>query len=102
MKAYELTTEAQQDLDAIGSYIASEASTERAVQVLENFGLAFQRLGEMPGLGHVREELLDQRFRFWSVYSYLIVYRADLQPIRIVAIVHGARDLPAFFEERTG
>jgi toxin ParE1/3/4 len=100
MRSYELTTEAKQDLDRIADYIATEASAERAVQVIENFTAAFRRLGEMPGSGHVREELLDSKHRFWSVYSYLMVYRADLRPIRIVCIVHGARDLPAYFEDK--
>src|SRR5437764_3170818 len=85
MKSYELTTEAKRDLETIGEYIAGEASVDRAVKVLSELDEAFLKLGDMPGLGHFREELLDQRYRFWSLYSYLIAYRADLRPIQIVA-----------------
>lgn len=54
----------------------------------------------MPGLGHFREDLLDQRYRFWAIHSYLIVYRWETKPLEIISIVHGARDLAAFFANR--
>jgi plasmid stabilization system protein ParE len=54
----------------------------------------------MPGMGHFREDLLDKRHRFWSVYSYIIVYRWETKPLQILAIVHGARDLEAFLARR--
>ncbi len=52
----------------------------------------------MPGMGHFREDLLDKRFRFWNVWSYLIVYRWEAKPIEVIAIVHGARDVDVFFD----
>jgi antitoxin ParD1/3/4/toxin ParE1/3/4 len=54
----------------------------------------------MPGLGHYREDLLDQRHRFWRVWSYLIVYRWQVTPIQVIAVVHRARDLDGFFSNR--
>jgi plasmid stabilization system protein ParE len=51
MKGYELTTEAQNDLDEIAEYIAIEASIERAILVLAEFKGAFRKLAEMPGSG---------------------------------------------------
>ncbi len=100
MKGYELTTEAQYDLDAIAEYIAIEASVERAIRVLAEFRDAFRKLADMPGMGHFREDLLDQRYKFWSVYSYVIAYRWEVSPIQIIAVVHGARNLDAFFGRR--
>lgn len=54
-----------------------------------------RRLAEMPGLGHMREDLvaIDQALRFWPVYSYLIVYRAETDPLEVVRVLHGARDV---------
>src|SRR5690349_5824520 len=98
MKGYELTTEAQNDLDEIAQYIAIEASVERAILVLAEFKDAFRRLADMPGMGHFREDLLDQRYKFWSVYSYVVAYRWEVLPIQVIAIVHGARNLQAFFD----
>ncbi len=51
-------------------------------------------------MGHFREELLDQRYKFWSVHSYVIAYRWDVSPIQVIAVVHGARWLEAFFHDR--
>jgi toxin ParE1/3/4 len=100
MKRYELTPQAQRDLNAIAEYIAIEGSVERAIRVLKDLRSAFRKLSDMPGMGHYREDLLDKRFRFWSVYSYVIAYRWNVEPIQIIAIVHGARDLHAFFGGR--
>jgi plasmid stabilization system protein ParE len=47
----------------------------------------------MPLSGHRREDLTDQPVRFWSVYSYVIVYDPDTQPLQIVRILHSARDV---------
>jgi plasmid stabilization system protein ParE len=54
----------------------------------------------MPGMGHFRKDLLDQHYKFWSVYSYVIAYRWEVTPIQIIAVVHGARNLDAFFARR--
>jgi antitoxin ParD1/3/4/toxin ParE1/3/4 len=51
-------------------------------------------------MGHHRVDLADARHRFWTVYSYVIAYRDQTQPLQIIAIVHGARSLEAFFQYR--
>ena len=33
--------------------------------------------------------------RFWSVYSYLIVYKPDSKPLKVIRVLHGARDVGA-------
>ena len=33
-------------------------------------------------------------------YSYLIVYRAERQPVAVVAVVHGRRDVQRLLAER--
>jgi plasmid stabilization system protein ParE len=35
---------------------------------------------------------------FWPVWQYLIVYRADSNPLEIVRIVHGRRDVQGELE----
>jgi antitoxin ParD1/3/4/toxin ParE1/3/4 len=100
MKGYRLSRDAQADLDSIAEYLDENAGTDRAIDVLTRIRDGFDKLAEMPGIGHYREDLLDQRYRFWVVYSYLIVYRWETDPIRIIAVVHGARDLNAFFSRR--
>lgn len=48
-------------------------------------------------MGHVREDLVevDSALRFWPVYSYVIVYRAETDPLEVVRVLHGARDVRA-------
>jgi antitoxin ParD1/3/4/toxin ParE1/3/4 len=62
----------------------------------------FTRLAQTPGMGHHREDLVDGRQRFWTVYSYVIAYRDQTRPLEIIAIVHGARQLEAFLQRRIG
>jgi plasmid stabilization system protein ParE len=44
-------------------------------------------------MGHLREDLIDEALRFWSVYQYPIIYRAGAQPIEIVRVVSDYRDI---------
>jgi antitoxin ParD1/3/4/toxin ParE1/3/4 len=50
-------------------------------------------LARTPGTGHLREDLADRRHRFFLVYSYLIVYRPDTQPLQVVRVLHASRDI---------
>jgi antitoxin ParD1/3/4/toxin ParE1/3/4 len=50
-------------------------------------------------MGHLREDLTDEPVRFWSVYSYVIVYDPETQPLQILRILHGARDVRRVLDE---
>jgi plasmid stabilization system protein ParE len=93
-----VTPEARQDVLDIWDYVARN-SLDAAERVVDRIETAFEKLADAPGIGHFREDLLDQRYRFWSVHSYLIAYRWDVKPIQIIAVVHGARDLEVFFDD---
>jgi plasmid stabilization system protein ParE len=94
-----LTPEARADPIEIWNYIA-EDSIDSADQVVARLYDAFMRLGQTPGMGHHREDLADSRHRFWAVYSYIVAYRWETTPIQVIAVVHGARQLEAFFQQR--
>jgi len=38
--------------------------------------------------------------KFFSVYSYLIVYRPEMKPLQIVSILHGRRDVEQILKGR--
>jgi antitoxin ParD1/3/4/toxin ParE1/3/4 len=82
----------RQDLVDIWDYIARD-SVDAADRVLHRISLALMKLAEMPGIGHTRTDVKDTRIRFWSVYSYLIVYRSEADNLMVLRIVHGSRDL---------
>src|SRR5580704_10624299 len=99
MSRFIVTPSAEDDLVEIITHIAQDNPTAAAT-VRRKLHAAFEQLAGMPGIGHFREDLLNRRHKFWSVYSYVIVYRWRAKPIEIIAVVHGARDLETLISER--
>lgn len=93
-----LTPAARSDLIEIDEYLRRE-SMRAATRVLARLRDQMRRLAERPGMGHLREDLADEKLRFWPVYSYLIIYRADVRPIQVVRVLHGARDARSLLAE---
>jgi len=92
MKPFLLTPRAEQDVSDIWDYIADD-SIEAADRVLDALEKALYKLARNPAIGHMREELADRRHRFLLVYSYLIVYRFETQPLQVLRVLHAARDV---------
>ena len=61
---------------------------------------SFVRLAAAPGGGHWRKDLTDEPVKFFSAYSYLIVYRPETKPLQVVAILHGQRDVKRLLKDR--
>ena len=98
MKRFVLSPQAFQDIDEIWEFIAKD-DIDAADRVRDEIFEAFGKLADMPCMGHLREDLAKEPLRFWSVYSYLIIYRAEPQPIEIVRVLHGARDIASVLGE---
>lgn len=88
--------QARLDLLEIWHYIATE-SVAAANRVGEELDAAIRRLTEMPGIGHGRADVRNRRYRFWTVYSYVIAYRYDDTTLTIVRVVHGRRNFRGMF-----
>jgi antitoxin ParD1/3/4 len=54
----------------------------------------------MPGQGHRRTDCTKGPVLFFPVYSYLIAYRPGTDPLQILAIVHGSRDVQKVLKQR--
>src|SRR5688500_7857760 len=93
MSTYVLTELAEQDVENIWRYIAQD-SRPAADKVVAKLQSAMSALATMPLMGHRRSELQDPSLRVWSVYSYLIVYDPRPEPLLVLRVIHGARDLP--------
>lgn len=92
MADFSLTLLAEQDLDEIIMYISKE-NKNAALNLLNNFFEAFNLLADNPQIGHIREDLTDNKVRFWSVKSrYLVIY-TDITPIKIIRVLNGYRDI---------
>jgi plasmid stabilization system protein ParE len=96
MSKYRFTPQALDDLFEIWSFIARD-NLPAADRVEEAVYQACALLGESPFAGHARKDLTRLPVRFWSVpgYSnYLIVYDPENRPVRVIRILHGARNVP--------
>ncbi|MDQ2687822.1 MAG: type II toxin-antitoxin system RelE/ParE family toxin [Armatimonadota bacterium] len=98
MNKYVLTSQAQVDLADIWLHIA-EDNVQAADRLNDSFYAAFVKLAQMPGMGRLRDELAAQTLRVWPIGQYLIIYRPESDPLEIVRVVSGYRDLPALFLE---
>lgn len=95
-KDFELTPEALDDLYDIWSFIAvdSIASANRVEAAILS---ACSRLAAGPLQGVKRKEVTSDNVRFWTVSRYpnfIVVYAPDTDPLLIVAVLHGKRNLP--------
>lgn len=92
MISFVLTPAAAEDIQNVDDGLV-EDSKAAAARVSDAIEAAMTRLSEHPMLGHVRPDLTGRPYRFWSVYSYLIVYQPAPAPIQIIRVLHGARDI---------
>ena len=99
-RRYVLAPEAAHDLIQIWRYIKKNASIEMADRVESVIREKIVYLAGRPGAGHWRKDLTHEAVKFFSVYSYLIVYRPETSPLQIVAILHGRRDVEELLKDR--
>ena len=92
MPRYVLSPQARDDLRDLRDYIARD-NPAAARRVLAELRSAIRRLAQMPEIGHIREDLAEETLRFWPVRSYLMIYRPDTQPVQIVRVLSGYRDI---------
>lgn len=92
--AYVLTPVATRDLDAILEYLAERGGPRIALHMHAEFADGFAKIASRPEFaGHLRTDLADESLRVLAISSYLVIYRLNTQPVEIVRVIHGARDL---------
>jgi plasmid stabilization system protein ParE len=74
MNRYTVLGRARQHLFDIWEYTAKTRGLDAADRMRDRIEAAFTKLGDSPGIGHWREDLLDRRYRFWLVHPFLIAY----------------------------
>ncbi len=74
MTRYILSPEAKEDLREIRGYLVSQGGSRLARYVLQEITAALRLLASHPEAGHFRRDLTPLPVKFWSVFSYLIVY----------------------------
>lgn len=92
MAGYLLVPEARRDLISIVDYIL-EDSMQSALRVHDRLLEIFDLIGENPNVGHLREDLTSRPVRFFPVFSYLVIYLPDTNPVQIVRVLSAAQDV---------
>lgn len=89
---------ARRDILAIWDYIAAD-SGRGAEAVLRRINRIVGDLAEHPALGRERPELGDGIRSFPAAGSYLVYYRYSATTLRVLRILHTARDVtPKLFD----
>jgi plasmid stabilization system protein ParE len=99
-RRYVLAPQAVRDLVDIWRYLKKESSQETADRVESMVRSKFVYLAGFPRGGHRRRDLTSADVRFFSIYSYLIVYGPETEPLQIVAILHARRDVANILPQR--
>ena len=98
MSAYLLTETAEQELREVLDYVAEDSGVDRALHVLGHLEDAFERLADAPDIGFHRHQLTSPDVRWWPVFRYLVLYDPESEPLAILRILHGVRDLDAILD----
>ena len=91
MMQLSVTPRAITDLSEILDYIQQQ-NPSAAIDIEQGFWREFDFLCEFPNTGHVRKDAGGSRYRFQCLKSYVICYRIEDHKLRILRILHGARD----------
>jgi toxin ParE1/3/4 len=87
---------AKGDLSDIFLFIARD-SPKAARRMLSVLYEKFQALAQQPGIGRRRDEL-RAGYQSHPAGNYVIYYRYAKATLRILRVVHGARDIRKLFE----
>jgi plasmid stabilization system protein ParE len=82
---------ARRDLDAIYDYWAERAGPDIAQSLIYSITDLFAMIAEFPYAGRTCDEIAPG-VRVFPTDKYLIYYRKERSVIKILHIVHGARD----------
>ncbi len=100
---FQLTPQAIEDLDAIWWSIA-EDNRDAAERVEMEILATCRRLARHPRMGTKRQDVTMLPVRFWTITkfpNYVIVYRPETNPLQVVSVLHGKRNLKEILEERS-
>lgn len=94
---YELSEEADFDLNEIFDYTENEYGFNQAVHYLTKLDTVFKSLVNNPLIGRTRNEIKHGLFSI-AEQEHIIFYRIQNDYIRIVRVLHGKKDIPKFFQ----
>lgn len=93
LESYEITRQADKDIEEIFRYTLKEYGKKQAVKYLSALKSLFIKLCKTPEIGRLRDELREG-LRSITNDQHIIFYSINENKILIVRVLHGNRDLP--------
>jgi toxin ParE1/3/4 len=91
---------AEQDLESVADYIARD-NPVRAITFVRELRGQCERIGLNP-LGYRQRQELGDGIRSCAHGNYVIYFEIEPDTLRVVRILHGARDLSGQFGQNLG
>ena len=95
MTLVRLAADAKRDLREIWKYIAQD-NPAAADRIIDGLTSRFDLLARFPGIGQARDDLRSG-MRSFPVGNYVIYFLPQPNALRILRVVHGARDAGQLF-----
>lgn len=99
---FTFTPLAERDLEQISDYISLQLRNPQAARrVVSDIIKGCAEVARIPSLGHRRPDLTrNPEALFYCVRDYyLVIYQKNSNPMRILRVFHGSRDLSAELRE---
>ncbi len=93
---YILSREADNDLEKIFDYTLEEFGFNQAIKYLEEIDEVFVKIINTPEMGRSRNEIKKSLYSL-PTGSHVVFYTIQSDHIRIVRVLHGAKDMPKSF-----
>jgi len=93
---YILSQEADNDLEEIFDYTFEEFGFNQAVKYLDEIAEVFVKIINTPEMERSRNEIKKSLYSL-PTGSHVVFYTIQIDRIRIVRVLHGAKDMPKSF-----
>jgi plasmid stabilization system protein ParE len=97
---FQLAEDAILDIDAIWLYLLEKEGMETADRIVTEIFKGFYNLANIPNSGHRRADLTSKNVLFYRVLSYLVIYEPGSNPLQILGVLHGKRNIARILRQR--
>ena len=100
MDPFRLTDDAILDIDAIWLYLLDKEGVETADRIVTELFRGFYKLADIPNSSHRRADLTSKQVLFYRIFSYLVIYKLGSEPLQILGVLHGKRNVARILSQR--
>ena len=97
LKNYELTNEADADLEDIFEYSEKSFGQTQAIIYLSDIEKIFFQLYKQPNLGRLRNDIKENTYSL-AFKKHIIFYTIEFQKLIVIRVLHSSRDMPKYLK----